>query len=303
MPGYTPQPSSSVPPNPPALTGSQSASNTSSPASDGYNKPSLSFDSNSGCIRLTPMLSWNYFSLLDPSFYWYERYTGGGAGTIGTLPKGNAYTVVQFSVQNGTDSNIVGEPYPVTPVNGTAPIGDEYTHFQYFNKVHGAGTKRNFSVSYVDQQSAAADNQSGNWFTASQNTDNAWREQLTTEFATLSNSDDIPNVLIKSNYDYFRCGEDPALLYDPTTKYSNQTSNLAVEYNLTSNFDLPDNASFAITYHVYTITATQGQTTDPVGQGYFRVYWAKYCFQFNGTEAFVEIRILILIKPNGYFRT
>jgi hypothetical protein len=281
---YAPIQSSSVPPGAPVSAGSQSPSVTADQASDGYNKASLSFDSGSGCLRLTPMLSWNYFSLLDSSSYWYERYIGGAVGAVGTLPKGNAYIVQKFSVPNGGDSNVTGEPTPVTPVTGTKPIGDQYTHFQYFNKVSGIGQTRSFNISYVDQQSAGASNQSGNFFAAT-NTDNAWKEQLTTEFATLSNSDTVPNVLIRSNFDYFRCGEDPALLYDPTTKYSSQSSNLAAEYILTSNFDLPSNASFAITYHVYSTNQTQGQATDPVGQGYFRVYWASYCFQFNGTEA------------------
>src|ERR1700723_4249285 len=96
---YDPIPSSSEPPSPPTATGGENSS-TASAASDGYNKASLSFDTNSGCLRLTPMLSWNYFSLLDPSSYWYERYTGGDVGFIGTLAKGNAYIVTKFSVPN-----------------------------------------------------------------------------------------------------------------------------------------------------------------------------------------------------------
>lgn len=256
-----------------------------SEASEALGRPSLSFDSNSGCTRLTPLLSWNYFSLLSSSAFWYERPLDGNftVGFTGTLKKGNAYTVIAAPPQPEANANIVGLPTPVTPVVG-AVAAVVSTKNQTVNQVSGIGRTRSYTNSWVDQQSATANNHMNNWFVPT-NLENAWKEMATSEIASLSNDDSIPNFLIRSNYDFFKCGQDPLPLTDPTSKYTNLDANLAEEYILTSSFTLPENSSFAITWKVYNMEATSGQSADPKGKGYFRVYWAAYCFQFNGTDA------------------
>ena len=277
---YVPGPNDTYPVSvPTATTVSPGELATAAQASDGLNVSSLVFDDHSGCVLLRALLSWNYSSLLSRESFWYERTSSTYVAAEGSLPKGNAFKTIELVISDDTTANLVGEPIPVTQMDLPRPT-DKATHKHLIDKVFGlAGSRVNASVNWVDKQSSATSNHYNNYFIPT-NPDNGWREVLTTEFASLSKNG-TPHTLIRTNLDFFKCGQNPALVGDSAKKHEKSDQNMAAEYVLTSAFEIPKNGSFAITFHTYSIK-TEGLPNTPTGKGYFRIYWAKFCFQFNG---------------------
>lgn len=271
-------------PQVPALSdGGQGQQSTSS---TGTLKPSLVLEPNSGCLKLNPILSWNYSSVLPDSYYWYESWNFSNQGT---LRKGNKHQKASIDPSKFiADDNICGLPSAVS-IGGTRGTGESIASV-FQNQVFGLGGTRNFSDSgsFVDNESAVTIHHAENIFVPT-NIPNAWREIQSTEFAQFNavsgNSSNVPKTLIRSNLSYFKCGQDPNTISAPLTQWANTTQNLGNEYILTSLHPIPENCSFAIAFNVFSHYKESGNN-GLFGEAYFRVYFGgKYLFQYNGEQA------------------
>lgn len=281
--GYTPtEPENQTPNQPTALP--STGKDTAKEASDCSSWPSLSFEPNSGCVRLTPILSWNYSSSLAHSAFWYER-TSQALGTKGTLPKGNTFEIVEIPVPEDATGNTVGLPFFVSDLTGKRPTAVSDKSHILLAKVYGSSAIREFDTTFADKLSNQTEYHKTNIFVPNGASGaGGWRETLTTEWTKPSNLDAVPPTLITSQLGFFKLGQDPAYVAS-TDQAKTFQQNLATEYGCTSGFTLPENASFAITFSPLTPPATSSADS-PEGKPYFRVYWGgRYCFQFSNPEA------------------
>lgn len=257
----------------------------------GINGPSMVFDKNTGTARLTPLLSYRYFSVLSTKSWWTESLPGSASAASTSQAKktnrGNSFEIISRTYNPNADSN--------SPGGGSGS--------KYMLKVFGYGEARTLADTFVDSQSAVAAHHYNNILLAS-DTDNAWREEAITELALAiqqydsSSGSVLPLRLIRPNMAYFICGQDPTSADMVSARFSSGTvgilSYLTAERILTTQEALPKNSSFAIQWHFYAdflklfIPKSISSTVKSQhASGYFRVYFGgKYCFQFNNPDAY-----------------
>ena len=287
MPQHSYQPSYRAEPTDPS-----SDTENVSTGSDGSNNnglPSLTFDSNSKCVRLTALPSWNYGSRLINTAYWYETPTDNTLKDF--LPTGNKIESDTVATVNDGTGNIHGGPTPVQPVNDNdsdvtvmPEVIVRATPIDWY-RVFGSGdpsTPNQTNLCYEDSQSMNADNHSSNIFVPN-DLNCIWREiplhRYVGDINVLENINLAKSfTLIGINKLAMFAGTNPATNPDGSANWKSASDNVGNEYGLTTRENLPQNGAFIIAFDIpKTWNYSSGLPNKE--KGYFRWYWSKYAFQ------------------------
>lgn len=276
----------------PVVAGDGTPAATTSNSSPAQQVPSLSLDNNSGCIRLTPLVSLNFTSTLTGDAFWYTASRPVVSGSY--LPSGHTYTSENGNFTYVPSNSMVGSVGTIQNSQSPDPTDiQQFTH-SYF-KVYGSDWGWQWNGTALDQISSSVPYQSNNIWSPNGGTDeNGWKEEY---LELASSTGDTPETIIRSgisnNPAYMFAGQDPgpiSLFIDiPGSVYNDVTNNIAAEYSITSEFSLPLNSSFSFAFKIKKNYGDLlgGNNASPAGLPYIRLYFGgQYAFQYDGQSAY-----------------